>query len=52
MAEKPEDLGLPNAVVNRIINEALPPQTNVSGEARRVIGKTASVFVLYATATG
>jgi len=51
MAEKPEDLSLPQAVVGRIINDALPSNTNVSGEARKAIAKTASVFVLFTTAT-
>ncbi|XP_024152039.1 DNA polymerase epsilon subunit 3 [Oryzias melastigma] len=49
MAEKPEDLNLPNAVITRIIKEALPDGVNVSKEARRAISQAASVFVLYAT---
>ncbi|KAK6195329.1 hypothetical protein SNE40_000785 [Patella caerulea] len=49
MAERPEDLNLPNAVVTRIIKEAIPDGVNVSKEARLAISKAASVFVLYAT---
>lgn len=39
------------ASVSRVINDALPANINVSQEARKVIAKTASVFVLYTTAT-
>jgi len=49
MAERPEDLNLPAAVVSRIIKDALPPSTKVSKEAQQAIAKAASVFVLYAT---
>lgn len=49
MAERPEDLNLPNAVVTRIIKEALPTGVNVGKDARLAISKAASVFVLYAT---
>ncbi|KAG7476797.1 hypothetical protein MATL_G00086750 [Megalops atlanticus] len=49
MAERPEDLNLPNAVITRIIKEALPEGVNVSKEARKAISQAASVFVLYAT---
>ncbi|TRY63814.1 hypothetical protein TCAL_15222 [Tigriopus californicus] len=49
MAERPEDLNLPTAVVNRIVREALPTQVKVSKEANAAIAKAASVFVLYAT---
>lgn len=49
MAERPEDLNLPNAVVTRIIKEAIPDGVSVSKEARLAISKAASVFVLYAT---
>ncbi|XP_053443926.1 DNA polymerase epsilon subunit 3-like [Nycticebus coucang] len=49
MAERPEDLNLPNAVITRIIKEALPDGVNISKEARSAISRTASVFVLYAT---
>uniref|UniRef100_A0A0B6Z7R3 DNA polymerase epsilon subunit 3 n=1 Tax=Arion vulgaris TaxID=1028688 RepID=A0A0B6Z7R3_9EUPU len=49
MAERPEDLNLPNAVVTRIIKDAIPEGVSVSKEARLAISKAASVFVLYAT---
>jgi len=49
MAERPEDLNLPLAVVSRIIKESLSDNINVSKEARQAISKAASVFVLYAT---
>ncbi|XP_029468894.1 DNA polymerase epsilon subunit 3 [Rhinatrema bivittatum] len=49
MAERPEDLNLPNAVITRIIKEALPEGVNISKEARSAISRAASVFVLYAS---
>lgn len=49
MAEKPEDLSLPNAVIARIMKEALPEGVIISKEARQAISKAASVFVLYCT---
>ena len=49
MAERPEDLNLPNSIVARIIKESLPEGINVSKEARSAIAKAASVFVLYTT---
>lgn len=49
MAERPEDLNLPNSIVARIIKETLPEGVNVAKEARVAIAKAASVFVLYAT---
>ena len=49
MAEKPEDLNLPNSVITRIIKEALPEGVIISKETRSAISKAASVFVLYCT---
>lgn len=49
MAEKPEDLNLPNSVITRIIKEALPDGVIISKESRAAISKAASVFVLYCT---
>lgn len=49
MAEKPEDLNLPNSVIARIIKEALPDGVIISKESRAAISKAASVFVLYCT---
>jgi DNA polymerase epsilon subunit 3 len=49
MAERPEDLNLPNSVIAKIIKDALPDGVNVSKDARLAISKAASVFVLYST---
>lgn len=49
MAEKLEDLNLPNAVVTRIIKESLPDGVNVGKEARAAVAKAASIFILYLT---
>ena len=49
MAERPEDLNLPGAVVTRIVKDAVAPGTKVSKEAQQAIAKAASVFILYAT---
>ncbi|XP_031570618.1 DNA polymerase epsilon subunit 3-like [Actinia tenebrosa] len=49
MAEKAEDLNLPNAVIARLVKDVLPDGVNIAKEARSAIGKAASVFVLYAT---
>merc|ERR1712241_289113 len=49
MAENPEDLNLPTAVVKRIVSDAVPASCKVSKEANAAIAKAASVFVLYAT---
>ncbi|XP_011313919.1 DNA polymerase epsilon subunit 3 [Fopius arisanus] len=51
MAEKLEDLNLPNAVVTRIIKEALPDGVTVGKEARVAVAKAASIFILYLTTT-
>ncbi|KAK7084407.1 DNA polymerase epsilon subunit 3 [Halocaridina rubra] len=51
MAERPEDLNLPNAVIARLIKDALPDGVSVAKEARMAIAKAASVFVLYTTST-
>ncbi|XP_045626300.1 DNA polymerase epsilon subunit 3 [Procambarus clarkii] len=51
MAERPEDLNLPNAVITRIIKDTLPEGISVAKEARSAIAKAASVFVLYTTST-
>lgn len=49
MAEKLEDLNLPNTVVVRIIKEALPSGVAVGKEARAAVAKAASIFILYLT---
>lgn len=49
MAEKLEDLNLPNASVAKIIKETLPTSVNVGKDARSALSRAASVFVLYVT---
>ncbi|KAJ8919791.1 hypothetical protein NQ315_006320 [Exocentrus adspersus] len=49
MAEKLEDLNLPNASVQKIIKEALPDNVNIGKDARSALSRAASVFVLYIT---
>ncbi|GAA55526.1 DNA polymerase epsilon subunit 3 [Clonorchis sinensis] len=49
MSGKVDDLYLPNAVILRIIRDALPDRTVVSREARSAISKSASSFILYVT---
>lgn len=49
MAEKLEDLNLPNAVVTRIIKEALPEGVTIGKEAKVAVAKAASIFILYLT---
>lgn len=49
MAEKPEDLNLPNAAIVKIVKDSLPPGINIAKDARQAIGKAASIFILYCT---
>lgn len=49
MAERPEDLDLPNTVITGIIKEELPEGVNNSKEARSPSSHAASIFMLYAT---
>lgn len=49
MAEKIEDLNLPNTSVQKIIKEALPDNVNVGKDARSAVSRAASIFVLYVT---
>ncbi|XP_055690517.1 DNA polymerase epsilon subunit 3 [Lutzomyia longipalpis] len=51
MVDKIEDLSLPGSIVQRIVKEALPDGVNVGKEARSVLGRAASVFVIYLTAS-
>lgn len=51
MAERLEDLNLPNSVVTRLIKDALPDGVNIAKEARTAIGRAASVFVLFITSS-
>lgn len=49
MAEKLEDLSLPNSVIMRLLKDALPEGINISKDARSTFAKAASIFVLYTT---
>lgn len=49
MAEKAEDLNLPNAVVTRIIKESLPDGVAIGKEAKLAVAKASSIFILYLT---
>uniref|UniRef100_T1HLF8 DNA polymerase epsilon subunit 3 n=1 Tax=Rhodnius prolixus TaxID=13249 RepID=T1HLF8_RHOPR len=51
MAERVEDLNLPNAIVTRIIKECLPDGINVSKEARTAIARATSIYILFITST-
>lgn len=47
MVDKVQDLNLPNAVVARLIKEALPEGISVGKEARSAIARAASIFGMY-----
>ncbi|CAH0547479.1 unnamed protein product [Brassicogethes aeneus] len=49
MAEKLEDLNLPNMSVQKIIKEAIPENVNIGKDARSALSRAASVFILYVT---
>ena len=49
MAERPEDLNLPSAVVCRIVKDALPPNTKVTKEAQAAIAKVLIKYILMVT---
>ncbi|XP_068151353.1 DNA polymerase epsilon subunit 3 [Drosophila tropicalis] len=51
MVERIEDLNLPNAVITRLIKDALPDGASVSKEARASIARAASVFAIFVTST-
>ncbi|XP_033340251.1 DNA polymerase epsilon subunit 3 Chrac-14 [Megalopta genalis] len=51
MAERLEDLNLPNAVVTRIIKEALPEGVTIAKDARIAVAKASSIFILYLTSS-
>lgn len=51
MVERVDDLNLPNAVVSRLMKESLPDGISISKEAKSCLSRSASVFVLYLTAT-
>lgn len=47
MVERIQDLNLPNAVIGRLIKDALPDGISASKEFRTAVGRAASVFVIY-----
>lgn len=47
MAERLEDLNLPNASVAKIIKDAIPESINIGKEARTALARAAAVFVLF-----
>ncbi|XP_062543742.1 DNA polymerase epsilon subunit 3 [Armigeres subalbatus] len=49
MVERIEDLNLPNAVVTRLMKDALPCDVKISSESRTALTRATSVFVLYLT---
>uniref|UniRef100_A0A6P7FSF6 DNA polymerase epsilon subunit 3 n=1 Tax=Diabrotica virgifera virgifera TaxID=50390 RepID=A0A6P7FSF6_DIAVI len=49
MAERLEDLNLPNNTVQKIIKEVLPDSVYIGKDARSALSRAASVFVLYVT---
>ncbi|KAK2585091.1 hypothetical protein KPH14_008603 [Odynerus spinipes] len=51
MAERLEDLNLPNAVITRIIKEALPDGVTIGKDARTAVAKASSIFILYLTSS-
>lgn len=49
MAEKVEDINLPNGIITRLIKEALPDGVNIAKDMKTAITKAASVFILHLT---
>lgn len=49
MAERLEDVNLPNASVQRIIKEVLPDSLSVGKDVKAAVAKAASMFILYIT---
>lgn len=47
MAEKVEDLNLPNASITKIVKEGIPENVNVAKDARTALARAAAVFVMY-----
>lgn len=50
MAEKLEDLNLPQAPVHKIIKDALPGKISVGRDVKAAMSRAASMFILYMTA--
>lgn len=51
MADKQDDMTLPNTVVLRLIKEALPDGVTVGKEARVAVVKAACIFILFLTSS-
>lgn len=49
MAEKLEDLNLPQASVLRIIKDSLPENVTIVKDVKAALAKAASMFILYIT---
>lgn len=47
MVERIQDLNLPNAIIAKIIKDALPPDVNIDKEGRVAIARATSVFIMY-----
>lgn len=51
MAEKIEDLNLPNSVITRLMKEGLPDGINIGRDARIAVARATSVFILFLTSS-
>lgn len=51
MSDEIDDLSFPNAVITRLMNEALGESTTISKEARLAMSRAALTFILYISTT-
>ncbi|CAF1417894.1 unnamed protein product [Rotaria sp. Silwood1] len=51
MSDEVDDLSFPNAVITRLMNEALDGSTTISKEARTAMSRAALTFILYISTT-
>ncbi|CAF1032817.1 unnamed protein product [Rotaria sordida] len=51
MSDEIDDLSFPNAVIARLMNEALDGSTTISKEARIAMSRAALTFILYISTT-
>ncbi|CAF1056805.1 unnamed protein product [Rotaria sp. Silwood1] len=51
MSDEVDDLSFPNAVITRLMNEALGGSTTISKEARAAMSRAALTFILYISTT-
>jgi DNA polymerase epsilon subunit 3 len=51
MSDEIDDLSFPNAVLTRLMNEALGESTTISKEARAAMSRAALTFILYISTT-